>query len=138
MSIDQSIAQKIGKYTKYQREKKKYSLNEFAKRVDLDVSFIMRLENGVYQSIKFDVIEKLAHGFEMDIENFLRKCQITSSKNKANLPSIEFYMKETYQFPDEAIEDLKLFIQVLKLKYKNQIGKMKKAHNHYWEKKEMR
>lgn len=132
MSIDQSVAYKIGKYVKYQREKKNFSLNEFAKRVSLDVSFIMRLENGVYHSIKFDVIEKLAGGFETDIEDFLRKCQITSGRNKTSLPPLEFYLKETYQFPDEAIEDIKLFLRLIKIKYKDQIKEMKKAHKSYW------
>lgn len=137
MSIDTfpnsvSVATKIGKYCRYQREKKNYSVNEFARKIELDPSFLLRLEHGTYNSIKFDVIEKIAAGFDMTVEDLLRKSQITTNTNTYQLPPIEFYLKEAYQFPDEAIDDVKLLIQLLKIKYKDKIKKMKDAHKKYW------
>src|SRR5260221_13934073 len=121
-----SIAGKIGTYTKYQRQKRELSLNEFAKLANITPSFLMRLENGVYQNIKFDVIEKIASGFQMTAEDFLRKCQVITSSEE--LPPLEYYLKELYQFPEEAIQDVKLFFSFVEEKYKEDIAEMKKAH----------
>lgn len=128
-----SVAEKIGQYTHYQREKRGFSLNEFARQTSLTTSFLLRLERGEYKSVKFDVIEKLASGFQMSIDDFLEKCGIIPSGKK--LYPLDYYFKELYQFPEEAINDLKLFIQLLQLKYKKEIQEMKEAHKEYWGKK---
>ena len=69
-----SPGEKIGKYIKYKRTQKKVSLNEFAKQADITPSFLLRLENGAYQSLKIDFIMKLAAGLQISLEEFLRKC----------------------------------------------------------------
>ena len=128
----QTAVEKIGKYTKYQREKRGYSLNQFAKRIGITTSFLLRLERGNYQSVSFDVIEKIARGFDTSIEDFLYKCQITQASS--SLPDIEYFLKEKYQFPKEAISDVKLLISLLKVKYKKSIKELKEKHKVYWEK----
>lgn len=133
--IDNStIGAKIGKYIKYQRKKKGYSLNELSRITGLDTSFLMRLEKNVYKSIKFDVVEKLAGGLQMSFEDFLIKCEILTPQSgySNRLPSLEYYLKEKYQFPDEAIEHIGVVIDVLQKKYKMKIKEMEKAHNQYW------
>lgn len=127
-----SVAEKIGKYTKYQREKRGYSLNQFAKVVGVTPSFLLRLEKGDYNSISFTFVEKIAQGFEMTLEDFLQKCEIIDSS--ASLPSLQYYLKEKYQFPEEAISDVKLFIRLLKVKYKKEIQELQKIHETYWKK----
>lgn len=137
MSIDHtmsiSIAEKIGKYTKYQREQKGYSLNEFARMSDFTPAFLLKLERGDYNSVKFDVIEKISHALQMSIEDFLIKCEII--QRRKTVYSLDYYFKELYQFPQEAINDLKLFIHLLQLKYKKEIREQKEAHKKYWDKK---
>lgn len=128
----QTAVEKVGKYTKYQREKRGFSLNQFAKRIGITTSFLLRLERGNYQSVSFDVIEKIAKGFDSSIEDFLHKCQITSPQ--PSLPDIEYFLKEKYQFPKEAISDVKMLISLLKLKYKKPIKELKAKHKEYWEK----
>lgn len=127
-----SIGARIGKYTKYQRQKRNLSLNAFAKKISLTTSFLLRLERGTYQNVKFDVIEKLAAGFAMTVEDFLLKCEIISYSQ--TVPPIEYYLKEMYQFPKDAIEDTKLFIDFLNIKYKKQIKELKTIHKNYWNK----
>src|SRR5258708_22885494 len=124
------VAAKIGTYIQYQRQKRELSLNEFAKLANITPSFLMRLENGVYQNIKFDAIEKLAASLQMTAEDFLRKCQVISSSE--GLPPLEYYLKELYQFPEEAINDVMLFFSFIQEKYKNEIIEMKKAHTKFW------
>ncbi len=128
----QTIGSKIGKYIKYQRVKKGYSLNELARMTDFDTSFLMRLEKGVYQSVKLDVLERLSAGFDMTLEDLLEKCGLVSAKGDKDLPSLEFYLKEKFQFPKEAISDLKLMVKVIEDKYKEEISDMKKMHTEYW------
>ncbi len=99
-----SVGEKIGKYLRYQREKRGISINELAKSMELTPSFLMRLEKGSYSNVKFDVIEKIAYGFQMTVEDFLEKCEIISRAE--GLPPIEFYLRETYQLPKKAIDDV--------------------------------
>ena len=106
-----------------------------AKIADITPSFLMRLENGVYQNIKFDVIEKISEAFQMSPEDFLKKCQVISGS--VQLPPIEYYLKELYQFPEEAIEDVQLFFSFIEEKYKAEILEMKKAHTKFWKKKSL-
>lgn len=128
-----NVVEKIGRYLKYQREKRELSLAEFAKLLDLDPSFLHRVEKGYYQSVSFDVAEKIALGLHMSLEDFLGKCGITPAK--CVLPTLEYFCKEVYQFPDSAIHDLKLFIGFLQQKHKDDIAHMKKKHDAYWKKK---
>lgn len=127
-----SVAAKIGTYLKYQREKRSLSLGDFAKLTSLDPSFIHRVERGYYNGLSFDAVEKIATGLNMSLEDLLAKCNITPSR--FTLPTIEYYFKEQFQFPDEAIKDVKLFISFLEKKYKKDIRKMKEKHQQYWEK----
>jgi len=129
--ISESPAGKVGKYTKYQREKRGFSLNEFAKKIGVTTSFLLRLERGNYQNVSYDVLKKLAIGFEMSIEDFLYKCKLIESSS--TLPPLEYYLKEMYQFPEDAINDIKLLIMLLKEKYKKEIKQLKGKHKEYWE-----
>jgi transcriptional regulator with XRE-family HTH domain len=124
-------AAKIGRYVKYQREKRGLSLNEFAERVGIAPSFLYRLESGSYKSVKFTVIEKLSQAFEMPVIAFLQKCEL-AEHSAESLPDISFYLREKLQLPTEAVEDIKLFITFIEEKYKDKIQTLKKKHADYW------
>jgi len=128
-----STAAKIGLYVRYQREKKELSLSEFGELIGVTPSFLLRLEQGVYKTIKLDVVEKIAKGFQMSVADFLAKCQI-GEQYVLEMPALEFYLKEKYQFPSEAIKDSNLFIEFLRLKYKAEIATQLKQHKEYWRK----
>jgi transcriptional regulator with XRE-family HTH domain len=129
-----SAAAKIGAYIKYQREKRNKSLNEFAKLINVDPSFILRLENGVYQSIGLDVVEKIAEGLEMGLEDLLGKAGLLS-RYKGELPEVEFFLKEKYQFPRQAIHDVIVFLKFVEERYKKEIERRRKVHKKYWSKR---
>lgn len=134
MPDTRSSAAKIGVYTKYQRQKRNLSLNEFAELVGMNPSFLFRLEHGVYQTVKLDAVEKIAAGLDMNVADFLAKCQI-GRHYAAELPPLEFYLKELYQFPPAAIEDVQLFIRFLQEKYQQDIADRKAQHLQFWSKK---
>lgn len=124
---------KIGKYVKYQRQKRGLSLNEFAEQVGITPSFLYRLESGSYKSVKFSVIEKLAQAFEIPVITFLQKCELAEN-SASSLPDISFYLREKYQFPTEAVEDIKLFISFIEKKYRTEMETLRKKHEDYWKK----
>ena len=128
-----TYASKIGKYVQYQRKKRKISINQFANRIGVTPSFLSRLEKGEYDSIKLSMVEKMAYGLKMSLIDLLKKIGINSDKSK--LPEIDFYLREKYQFPKEAIDDVKLMIELVKKKYKSQIKQQKVDHKKYWNQK---
>lgn len=130
-----STGSKIGTYTKYQREKREWTLNEFATRSGLTASFLLRLESGEYQTVKFDVLQKIAKGLDMPLRNFLWKCKLIEGDDPDDLPTLGYYLKEKFQLPVEAVEDVQLFLDFIHKKYRSQIAEMKKAHQSYWKKK---
>lgn len=127
-----STGSKIGKYTKYQREKRKWSLKQLAEATGMTPSFLFRLEQGTYQTVKFEVLEKIANAFEMPLEILLIKCHLIDSQLLNPLPQYEYYLKEKYQLPPQAIEDMALFLKFIQKKYHKVILEMKKAHQEYW------
>lgn len=127
-----NLAKKIGKYTKYQRKKRKLSINEFAQRVNLTPSFLLRLEQGSYKTVKFSVVQKLAKGFDLSLKDFLVKCEIIESS--CTLPELSFFLREKYFFSKKLIEEVELFIDFLQNKYKDEISSLKSKHNKYWSK----
>lgn len=129
----QTVGQKVGSYVKYQREKQNLSINELGKKTSLTPSYLMRLEQGAYKTIGYDAIQKLANGFTMPREDFLYKCGLI--RTRYDLPPIEYYLKEVYQFPPEAIENVKLMIELMRFKFKSEITELKKAHKKYWAEK---
>ena len=79
-----TVGEKIGEYVAYQRDKRGWTLQEFADRTGLTPSFVLRLEKGEYRSVGFDAIEKLAKGFAMEIGELLSKCNITTKSKYVN------------------------------------------------------
>lgn len=122
----------VGDYIKYQRQKRHLSLAQLAKSTDLTAAYLSRLEHGTYQSLTVTTLTKLAGALEMSIVDLLFKAKIIEDKNP--LPSLEYYLKEKYQLPSEAIDDIELFLEFLKKKYKTEIENMKDAHKEYWKK----
>lgn len=125
-----SNGEKIGKYTKYQREKRGQSLRTFALHCDLTPSFLSRLEQGSYQGVSIDVIEKLSKGFSMEIVELLRKCKVASYRKR--IWSLEYYLKEKYQLPRKAIRECESFIEFLCEKYSKDIKVLQSKHEEYW------
>jgi transcriptional regulator with XRE-family HTH domain len=132
MRVQQSTSKKIAQYIKYQRKKRKLSITQLAKRAEVSPSYISKLEQGQYQSTTFDVLQNLAHALEMKTADFLRKCGLISEEK--SLPSLEYFLKEEYQFSPKAIVEIVNFINFAEYKYKKEIQKEEKLHQHYWQK----
>ena len=122
----------VGKYVAYQRGKRGISLNELARRSQLSVSYLAKLEQGAYKSPSFEALNSIAGALKTPTAEFLRKCGLIDEKGV--LPSIAFHLKEQFYFPSEAIEEVNSFIEYIKIKYKKEIALYKKIHEEYWSK----
>lgn len=123
--------QKIGKYIKYQRNKRGWSLQNLARKSLLTPSFLARLETGSYGNISYGAIEQLARGFAIPLLIFLKKCDLAEDRY-ISLPDYEFYLREKFQLPNKAVEDMKLFLALILKKYKKEITRLKTKHKQYW------
>jgi transcriptional regulator with XRE-family HTH domain len=132
MRVHQSTSKKIAQYIKYQREKRKLSITQLAKKARVSPSYISKLEQGQYQSTTFDVLQNLAHALEMKTADFLSKCGLISEEK--TLPSLDYLLKEKYQFSPQAIVEIVNFINFTKYKYKTEIKKEEEIHKRYWKK----
>ena len=133
MRTHQSTAEQIAKYLKYQRKKRHLSITQLAKGAEVSPSYISKLEQGQYQSITFDVLQNIAHALDMKTVDFLRKCGLISEER--SLPTLEYYLKEKYRFPPQAIIDIINFIEFSEYKYKADIEREENIHQKYWQAK---
>lgn len=129
-----TVGQKIGQYVKYQREKNNLSLTEVAQSADLDPSFLLRLEKGEYNDIKFLAIVKLAKSFQMTTNDFLLKCRLIEKINQPQQLSLEYFLKEKYQLPAAAISLVQVFVEFIQAKYRQEIVSLKLKRAAYWKK----
>ncbi len=123
---------KVGRYLKYQRKKQALSLQEFAQMCSLSPSYLFKLEQGKFASVSFDMLKKISDGLKIPIVSLLRKCELISEED--SLSSLDFFLKEKYQFPEQAILGVKIVIEVLQKQYANEIKNFQKAHKKYWKK----
>jgi len=135
ISNQKNTGQRIAEYVKYQREKRKWTFAEFSSKTGLAISFLLRLEQGEYKTVKFDVIQKLSYGLDMSIRQFLWKCELIETEAFVELPSLEYYLKEKFFLPTQAVEDIKLLMSLLEKKYEAEIAEMKALHDTYWKDK---
>lgn len=62
---------KVGEIIKAKREDKGYSLIEFARKIDISAGYLSQIENGRKTNPKLDIILKIIHELDIDIEMLL-------------------------------------------------------------------
>lgn len=62
---------KVGEIIKAKREEKGYNLAEFAKKIDISAGYLSQIENGKKTNPKLDIILRIIHELDIDIEMLL-------------------------------------------------------------------
>lgn len=62
---------KVGEVIRAKREEKGYSLIEFAKRVEISAGYLSQIENGRKTNPKLDIVLKIIHELDIDIDMLL-------------------------------------------------------------------
>jgi transcriptional regulator with XRE-family HTH domain len=107
--MQNAIAQKI----KELREHFKLSQSEFARRTGLSLAYIMKLEEGVYQSLSLKSCKALADGFEMTLREFLDALGIINSDNRPSLQIIKHAFRNN-GYTNDQIQEILRYAEFLK------------------------
>ena len=72
MANDQKSNYKIGDNLKKLRAKKGYSLEKVARRADLSLNTVIRIESGVNKNPTIDTLTKLAGALDVSVDDLLQ------------------------------------------------------------------
>lgn len=61
----------VGELIKSKREEKGYTLSEFAQRIEISAGYLSQIENGRKTNPKLDIVQRIIHELEIDIEMLL-------------------------------------------------------------------
>lgn len=117
MPSKSTIGVRLGKYLKKERKERGLTIAEICSKGDLTPAYISRLEQGDYESPTLEMAQKIALALDMSLIDLLSACCLGTQKSKQNLPEFPFYLHEKYGLPKEAIQDLELYLEVVKKKY---------------------
>ena len=75
---------KIAKTIKQLREQAELSQTELAKRADLSIAYISKLEAGKYKNLSLDVCHQLASGLDMTLRALLERLDLLEDTSTPN------------------------------------------------------
>ncbi len=77
----------VGEVIKSKREEKGYTLSEFAQMIEISAGYLSQIENGRKTNPKLDIILKIIHELDIDIEMLLG-IEPTEDKYLSRIPSL--------------------------------------------------
>lgn len=77
----------VGEVIKAKREEKGYTLNEFAKMIEISAGYLSQIENGRKTNPRLDIILRIIHELDIDIEMLLG-IGPTEDKYLSRIPSL--------------------------------------------------
>jgi transcriptional regulator with XRE-family HTH domain len=77
----------VGEVIKSKREEKGYTLIEFAKKIEISPGYLSQIENGRKTNPKLDIILRIIHELDIDIEMLLG-IEPTEDKYLSRIPSL--------------------------------------------------
>lgn len=102
--MEQASPQRLGEYVKKRRIELGMSGREFARRIEADTAYVVRLERGEYKAPRPDMLKNIAEALKLPLSDvyavagFLVPC---------DLPTLVPYLRTRYgQLSDEAITAL--------------------------------
>lgn len=85
MGISMEIS--VGEVIKSKREEKGYTLSEFAQMIEISAGYLSQIENGRKTNPKLDIILRIIHELDIDIEMLLG-IEPTEDKYLSRIPSL--------------------------------------------------
>ncbi|NLB78818.1 MAG: helix-turn-helix transcriptional regulator [Clostridiaceae bacterium] len=77
----------IGEIIKTKREEKGYNLSQFSKLIEISAGYLSQIENGKKTNPKLDIILRIIHELEIDIEMLLG-IEATEDNYLSRIPSL--------------------------------------------------
>ncbi len=107
----------LGQFIREVRTKKNLSQGDVAKKAELARSYISRLEEDEFKSPSVMTLIRLANGLGVSNEALFTVAGVQVREN--NAPAFDVYCRTQLGLPEEGVEEMKKFLELLKLKYVN-------------------
>jgi transcriptional regulator with XRE-family HTH domain len=107
-------AAQLGRLVKKHRQVKGLSLRAAAEEIGYDHSYLGRIEAGDYESPAPKLLKKLASVLDIPIEDLYA---LAGYQVEDRLPDFAPYLRAKFDLPDEAVDRLDEYFQMLKEKY---------------------
>ncbi|MFC4245321.1 helix-turn-helix domain-containing protein [Gryllotalpicola reticulitermitis] len=99
----------LGTYIKQEREKQHLSLSHFSELARIPRSNMQRIEAGVVQHPRADVLQRVANTLGIPVVDLFRHVSYTA---EASLPPYRSYLESRYmRLSPEAIDELEIYFQ---------------------------
>jgi transcriptional regulator with XRE-family HTH domain len=105
---------KLGQLVQRHRQAKGLSLRALAREAGLDYSWLSRVEQGEIATPAPQRLQRLARVLDVDIEEVYG---LTGYAVSDRLPEFETYLRAKYDLPDQAVNQLDEYFQMLRDKY---------------------
>lgn len=109
----------LGRLVKKHRQAKGLSLRAAAEQIGYDHSYLGRIEAGDYESPAPKLLKKLATVLDIPIEDLYA---LAGYQVEDRLPDFAPYLRAKFDLPDEAVDRLDEYFQMLKEKYGVEAG----------------
>jgi transcriptional regulator with XRE-family HTH domain len=106
--------EQLGHLVRQHRQATGLSLRALARQAGLDYSWLSRLEQGEYATPSPQRLQRLARALSIDIEELYGLAGYTVSDK---LPEFDTYLRAKYDLPDQAVNQLDEYFQLLRDKY---------------------
>jgi transcriptional regulator with XRE-family HTH domain len=106
--------QKLGQLIQRHRDAKGLSLRALAREAGLDYSWLSRIEQGEIATPAPQRLQRLARALDLDIEELYGLSGYAVSDR---LPEFDTYLRAKYDLPDQAVNQLDEYFQMLRDKY---------------------
>src|SRR5579884_3503942 len=105
----------LGAFLARRRQELGLSLGNVAERMgNADKGWVFRIERGAIRNTTPERLQALARALESDIEDLYAIAGITVPEQ---LPGFSAYLRAKYDLPDQAVDQLDEYFQLLKSKY---------------------
>ena len=113
--MDKKQAQRLGEHLRRAREAQKLSTRQVAERAGVDMSTVVRIENGAFATPRLETVKALAEALDIPISNVYALAQYVAP---TELPSFQPYLRAKYgKLPPEAVDELERSFERLAKRY---------------------
>lgn len=113
-----SMSKPLHKSLKELREQAQLSQNELARRSDISVGFISKLEAGLYKTLSIDKSKQLANGLGMTFRDFLAAVGLLDGHSTPNATQMITAALRTRSFSDDEISEIVGHVNYIESKHK--------------------
>lgn len=107
-------AKQLGRLIKQHRLDKGLTMRAAAEQMGVDHSYLSRMESGEFDSPRPKQLQTIARVLGIPIENLYA---LAGYQVSDRLPDLAPYLRAKYDLPDEAVERLDEYFQMLKERY---------------------